>query len=355
MATVANENARSARAAGLRYTSDETPGISRQRCGKGFIYRTERGHIVRSAAVMKRIRGLVLPPAWRDVWISADPLSHLQATGRDAAGRKQYRYHPFWTAVRDSTKYHRLLSFAEALPRIRRRVAQDARKSPLSREQVLATVVQVLERTKIRVGNEEYVRANGSHGLTTLRNRHVRIGPRRIRFVFRAKSGVVQKIDLHDRRLAAAVRACQELPGQTLFQYRDDGQAVRSISSADVNAYLREAAGEEFTAKDFRTWAGTLVAACALDEIGLAETKSAAAKSVVQAIDRVAGALGNTRAVSRRCYIHPAVLSSYENKLTIGSVSSRLRLAGLSRDEARLLALLRSAVRAEKTSLRKAA
>jgi DNA topoisomerase-1 len=357
MSAVSGDGAASARIAGLHYSIDDAPGFSRQRRGRGFVYRAPSGQIVRSPAVLKRIRGLVLPPAWRDVWISVDPLSHLQATGRDAAGRKQYRYHPSWTAVRDSTKFHRLLSFAEALPRLRRRAAQDARKPKLSRDQVLATVVQILERTNIRVGNEEYVRANGSHGLTTLRNRHVRVGPRRIRFIFRAKSGVMQQIDLDDARLAAAVRACQELPGQTLFQYRDDEQAVRSISSADVNAYLREAAGDEFTAKDFRTWAGTLVAACALDEIGIAETKSAGAKSIVQAIDRVAEALGNTRAVSRRCYIHPAVLASYENGVTLGTlpVRERPRLAGLSRDEARLLALLRAAVRAERNALRRAA
>jgi DNA topoisomerase-1 len=347
----------SARIAGLHYSTGESPGFVRQRRGRGFVYRTPSGQILRSSAILRRIRSLALPPAWRHVWISTDPLSHLQATGRDAAGRKQYRYHPSWTAVRDSTKFDRLLSFGEALPRIRRRAAQDARKPRLSRDQVLATVVQLLERTNIRIGNEEYVRANGSHGLTTLRSRHVRVGARRIRFAFRAKSGVMQKIDLEDARLAAAVRACQDLPGQTLFQYLDDERAVRSISSADVNAYLRSAAGEEFTAKDFRTWAGTLVAAAALDEIGIADTKTAAARSIVRAVDRVAAALGNTRAVSRRGYVHPAVLVSYEGGVTIGTLPARQcsRVTGLSREESRLLALLRSATRTERTTLRRAA
>jgi DNA topoisomerase-1 len=351
------DGAASARIAGLHYSTDDAPGFVRRRHGRGFVYRTPSGQVVRSREILKRIRALVLPPAWRDVWISVDPLSHLQATGRDAAGRKQYRYHPSWTAVRDSTKFYRLLAFGQALPRIRRRAARDARKPRLSRDQVLATVVQILERTNIRVGNEEYVRANGSHGLTTLRNRHVRIGTRRIRFAFRAKSGVMQRIDLDDARLAAAVRACQDLPGQTLFQYRDDEQAVRSISSADLNAYLREAAGDEFTAKDFRTWAGTLLAARALDEIGVAATKTAAAKSIVQAVDRVAATLGNTRAVSRRGYIHPAVLASYENGTTLESFAprDRARPAGLSRQESRLLALLRAAQRTERTVLRRAA
>ncbi len=337
----------SARSAGLHYSTDDVRGITRERRGDQFVYRGADGRLVKSAAVLRRIRALVLPPAWERVWISPDPKSHLQATGRDARGRKQYRYHPSWTAVRDATKFHRLLDFAHALPAIRRRASRDLKAPKLSRAQVLAAVVQLLERTNIRIGNEEYARDNGSHGLTTLRSRHVRVRARRLQFDFRAKSGVRQQIDIEDARLAAAVRACQDLPGQMLFQFIDDDGEVRSISSADVNDYIREIAGEDFTAKDFRTWAGTLTAACALDEIGGADGKTAGRRVVVQAIDRVAGALGNTRAVSRRCYIHPAVLAAFEAGRTIGSLSPRpAAIRGLSDREVRLVALLRAAARA---------
>ena len=344
----------SARAAKLRYATDDAAGFTRERRGQTFVYRNARGRLVRSPAILKRIRGLVLPPAWRDVWIAADPRSHLQATGRDAAGRKQYRYHPSWTAVRDSTKYHRLLKFGESLPRIRRHVARDVRSRKLSRSHVLGTVVQLLERTGIRVGNEEYARANGSYGLTTLRDRHVQVRARRLRFEFRAKSGVKQTIDLEDAQLAAAVRALQELPGQTLFQYVGDDGDVRSISSADVNEYLRTMAGDDFTAKDFRTWTGTLAAACALDDHGAVRTKSECAKAIVSAIDQVAQTLGNTRTVSRRCYVHPAVLAAFENGLTLGAMPERQcpRIAGLSVQERRLIALLRHMKRTDDTKKR---
>ena len=227
----------SAESAGLRYATDTSAGIRRVRRGKGFIYRHAAGRLVRDAATLDRIRSLVLPPAWRDVRVSRDPLAHLQATGRDAAGRKQYRYHPSWAAVRDSTKYHRMLAFARALPAIRRRTARDWRGPAGSRPRVLATVVRLLERTHIRIGNEEYARTNGSHGLTTLRDRHVTIRGRHLHFTFRAKSGVRQTIDLDDVRLARAVRECQDLPGQTLFQYRDESGRVKTVSSADVNKY----------------------------------------------------------------------------------------------------------------------
>jgi DNA topoisomerase-1 len=334
------DNVASAKAAGLHYATDALPGIRRVRRGEGFIYRHARG-VVRHAPTLKRIRSLVLPPAWRDVWISPDPLAHLQATGRDAAGRKQYRYHPSWTTVRDSTKYHRMLAFARALPTIRRTTARDWQRPARSRTRVLATVVQLLERTHIRIGNEAYVRANGSHGLTTLRDRHVTIRGRHLHFQFRAKSGVYQTVDLDDARLARAVRECQDLPGQTLFQYVDESGAVKTVSSADVNEYLHRISGADFTAKDFRTWAGTLAAAQALDEFGTAASPTASQRTIVAAIDRVAQALGNTRAVCRKCYIHPAVLDAYLAGLTIGRILAAPRARrGLHQVEARLVALL---------------
>jgi len=334
----------SAASAGLRYATDSVPGIKRVRRGRGFAYLDAQGRTIRKADVLARIRALVVPPAWRDVWIASDPRAHLQATGRDAAGRKQYRYHPSWTSVRNATKYHRMLEFARVLPAIRRKTSRDGGQPPGSRIRVLATVVQLLERTRIRVGNEEYVRANGSHGLTTLRDRHVKVTGRRIHFAFRAKSGVQQTVDLEDARLARAVRACQDLPGQILFQYVDADGAVKAVSSADVNGYLREIAGGEFTAKDFRTWAGTLVAAQALDELGIVASKTGGARMIVAAIDRVAKALGNTRAVCRKCYIHPAVLDAYFAGLTIGRMTTNARAPrGLRPVEARLLQLLRHA------------
>ncbi|MCC7009476.1 MAG: DNA topoisomerase IB [Acidobacteria bacterium] len=338
----------SARAAGLHYATDNEPGLARERRGQQFVYRRPDGRLVRDAATLERIRGLVVPPAWTGVWIALDPQAHLQATGRDAAGRKQYRYHSSWTAIRDSTKYERLLAFSRALPAIRRRIARDIRRTPLSRDQVLATVVSLLERTSMRIGNAEYARANGSHGLTTLRDAHVRIRGRRMRFRFRAKSGVLQTIDVEDARLAGIVRRCQDLPGQTLFQYLDDRHAIRTLSSSDVNAYLRHIAGDGFTAKDFRTWTGTLVAASALDAIGVAPTAAAAARHVVAAVDKVAGVLGNTRAVCRKCYVHPAVFDAYARGLTIGSVAAVAAngsAGNLHAAEARLVALLRRAAR----------
>jgi DNA topoisomerase-1 len=334
-------HAKSARAAGLHYADAATPGITRIRRGGGFAYRSAGGRAVRDARTLDRIRALVIPPAWTDVWIAVDPRAHIQVTGRDAAGRKQYRYHPLWTAERDSTKYHRMLAFAEALPAIRKRIAGDLRKPAGSRPFVLATVVALLERTHFRVGNEEYVRANGSHGLTTLRDRHVKIRGHHLHFAFRAKSGIQQTVDLDDARLAKAVRVCQDLPGQVLFQYEDDDRNVRAVSSSDVNDYLREASGGEFTAKDFRTWAGTLAAAKELDAFEPPASLTAGKRSIVEAVDRVAESLGNTRAVCRKCYIHPAVLEAYQAGLTIGRVTARKRLTPALREaEARLVQLL---------------
>jgi DNA topoisomerase-1 len=302
---------------------------------------------VRDPRTLRRIQSLVLPPAWRDVRIAADPRAHLQATGRDAAGRKQYRYHPLWTKTREATKYHRTIAFGDALPAIRRQVRRDAHEPPLSQRHVMATVVQLLERTHLRVGNEEYVRANGSHGLTTLRDRHVAVRGPHVRFAFRAKSGVEQTVTFTDAQLARAVRRCQDLPGQTLFQYRDEVGRVRALTSADVNAYVRAIGGEAFTAKDFRTWAGTLAAAQALDQRGPSATPTACNRTIVSAIDAVARALGNTRAVCRRCYVHPAVLEAYAAGVTLRQVvASPKPVRGLAPAEVRLLALLRRAERA---------
>jgi DNA topoisomerase-1 len=349
----------SAAAAGLHYVSPEAPGIARERRGRGFVYRAPNGRVITEPRTLNRIRALVLPPAWTDVWIATDALAHLQATGRDAAGRKQYRYHALWTAERDSTKYHRMRAFANALPLIRRRTARDLRSAAASRARVLATVVTLLERTCIRVGNEEYVKSNRSHGLTTLRDRHVTIRGRRMRFAFRAKSGVRQTIELEDASLARAVRECQDLPGQTLFQYLDEGGAVRSVTSSDVNAYLRDICGAGFTAKDFRTWAGTLAAARELDGCPPPVSATAGNRTIVEAIDRVADTLGNTRAVCRKCYIHPVVLDAFRSGVTIGRVTVTTRSApkGLDEAERKLVALLSQMEqkRADKRIARKAA
>ena len=337
------EGVSSARAAGLRYANCDAPGITRKRRGKSFIYRDSRGRQIRDEKILARIRALVLPPAWTDVWISADPRAHLQATGRDAAGRKQYRYHPNWSAERDSTKYHRMLAFAEVLPAIRRRTRRDLMGPACCRPRVLATVVELLARTCIRIGNEEYMRKHKSHGLTTLLNRHVKIRGGKLHFAFRGKSGVFQSIEIEEPRLAVAVRQCQDLPGQTVFQYLDDNKRPRNLSSSDINRYLRELGGGKFTAKDFRTWAGTLSAAQALDEIDPPASKTAANRSIVQAVDRVAEVLGNTRAVCRKCYIHPAVLDAFKEGVTLSRVTiNKARVPkGLLDAEARLVALLR--------------
>jgi DNA topoisomerase-1 len=301
----------SARQAGLRYVSDNGPGIRRVRAGKGFQYQDSQGKRVRDRETLARIRSLVIPPAWTDVWICPIPLGHLQATGRDARGRKQYRYHPRWRSVRDANKYHRVLAFGKSLCAIRARVDADLSRPGLPREKVLATVVRLLERSLIRVGNGEYVKQNGSYGLTTLRNRHVRVAGETLHFAFRGKSGIRHCIDVHDRRLARVVRRLQELPGQELFQYEEADGARRSLDSADVNEYLRTISGQDFTAKDFRTWAGTVLMVCALREFATFQSQSQAKKNLVGAIKTVAERLGNTVAVCRKCYVHPAVLDSY--------------------------------------------
>jgi len=302
---------RAAVAAGLRYVTDRAPGIRRKRAGTGFAYVDPTGRTVRDAGELRRIRTLAIPPAWEDVWICVNPLGHLQATGRDARGRKQYRYHPRWREVRDEAKYDRLPSFAAALPLVRRRVARDLSQPELSMNKVVAAVVQLLEKTLIRVGNEEYARNNRSFGLTTLENAHARISGSKVRFRFRGKSGKFHDIVLSDARLARILRRCQELPGRQLFQYVDDDGVMRDVESSDVNDYLRAATGQHFTAKDFRTWAGTVLAAQALCEMEEAASVTAARRHVLAAFDKVAVSLGNTRAVCRKCYVHPAIVETY--------------------------------------------
>jgi DNA topoisomerase-1 len=347
----------SAREAGLYYASDADPGLTRVKVGRAFGYRDADGRAIRDRATLERIRSLVIPPAWTKVWIAPRANAHLQATGRDARGRKQYRYHSRWTAVRDETKYTRMLAFARVLPAIRRRVAADLRRGPLSRERVLATVVALLERTLIRVGNDEYARTNGSFGLTTLRDRHVDVRGRRVRFHFRAKSGVVQQIDLHDALLAKSVQRCQDLPGQTLFQYIGEDGARRTISSTDANDYLRDVAGEEFTAKDFRTWSGTVLAASALCADIHLTSATARKRFVTEAVGQVAARLGNTKAVCRKCYIHPSVVEAFLDGETIApflrATSSARGRHQLSAEEAAVVKLLTA--RLETRSRRRAA
>jgi DNA topoisomerase-1 len=336
----------SAKVAGLSYVTDTKPGIRRKRSGKGFTYLDPDGKPIRDPDVLRRIASLAIPPAWTEVWISPKPLGHLQATGRDARGRKQYRYHPRWRAVRDETKYTRMLAFGAALPRIRRRIEADLARPGLPREKVLATVIRLLETTLIRVGNEEYARTNRSFGLTTMRDRHVAVDGATVAFKFRGKSGIYHAVDLGDRRLARVVKRCRDLPGQDLFQYLDDDGQAQTINSADVNAYLREVSGEDFTAKDFRTWAGTVLAALALQEFETFDSEAQAKKNIVRAIESVAERLGNTPTVCRKCYVHPEILQSYMDGTMLQTLRTRAEremsdsLGELRPEEAAILALL---------------
>jgi DNA topoisomerase-1 len=300
---------------------------------------------VRDAADLRRIKALVIPPAWTDVWISPDPLGHLQATGRDARGRKQYRYHPRWRQVRDETKYERLIGFATKLPAIRRRTDADLRTAGLTREKVLAAVVQLLEKTLIRVGNDEYARVNQSFGLTTLRDGHVNVNGGRVRFAFRGKSGVEHDIKLDDRRLARTIKACRDIPGYDLFQYYDEDGERHAVGSSDVNAYLKEITGEDYTSKDFRTWAGTVLAADLLRAFDAFTSDTEAKRNIVRAVETVAKRLGNTKAVCRKCYIHPAILDAYVDRSMLKTVADRARRAArkpgdLTEAETAVLALL---------------
>jgi len=297
--------------AGLRYVSDEQPGYTRKQKGDDFEYFDTKGQPITDETRLLRIRRLAIPPAYSDVWICPTANCHLQATGRDARGRKQYRYHEKWRAARDETKYDRMLTFGAALPKIRKRVEADLALPGLPKEKVLATIVSIMERTFIRVGNEEYARTNKSYGLTTMRNKHVDVKGSKVQFKFRGKSGVEHAVDIADRRLARIVKKVQDLPGQELFAYVDDSGTPRDVKSQDVNDYLRDITGEDFTAKDFRTWAGTVLAAVALNHLDACETQKEAKKNVKNAIGAVAKILGNTPAVCRKCYIHPAVLETY--------------------------------------------
>jgi DNA topoisomerase-1 len=338
----------------LRHSTDRRPGIRRRRSGRGFSYRDPDGRTIRDRETLARIRGLAIPPAWTDVWICPDPNGHLQATGRDARGRKQYRYHEKYRHRREAAKYERLVAFARALPAIRRRVDADLARPGLPREKVLAAVVRLLELTLIRVGNDEYARLNRSFGLTTLRDRHAVVGTARIRFRFRAKSGRETEVGLRDRRLAAVVRRCRDLPGQELFQYLGDDGEVVDVRSDDVNDYLREIA-PDVTAKDFRTWAGTVLAYRALRALEAPETDGQARRNIVEAIRRTAGRLGNTPAVCRSSYFHPVVVEAYldgrlRGALVEAAEESETPPAGTTPDEERaVVALIRRHLREDAT------
>ncbi len=334
-----------ARSAGLRYVTDEQAGLRREPAKDGFSYLRPNGSEVRDEATLQRIRKLAVPPAWTEVWICPSPDGHLQATGRDARGRKQYRYHPRFREVREETKYGHMLEFAQALPGLRARVAQHMALRGLPREKVLATVVHLLETTLIRVGNDDYARENKSYGLTTLRDRHVEVDGSQLRFEFKGKSGKSWRLQVSNRRVAKVVRACQELPGQRLFQYHDENGEPREVTSSDVNDYLREISGRDITAKDFRTWAGTVMAALALQEIERVDTQAAMKKNVRDAVERVAARLGNTPAICRKCYVHPEVFAAYaegELLLQVGRKAEKeLRSENaLKPEESAVLALL---------------
>src|SRR5688572_18661376 len=294
----------------LRYSSDSEPGIKRKRAGLGFTYVGADGKRVTDEATLQRIRKLAVPPAYRDVWICRDARGHIQATGIDARGRKQYRYHPRWREVRDAHKFERMTAFGKALPRIHRRVARDLKLPGMPREKVLATLVCLLERTLIRVGNDEYARDNRSYGLTTLRNRHVKLNGTKVHFRFRGKHGIEHEIEVHDPRAAKVVRGCLDLPGQELFAYIDDDGNVRDVGSSDVNAYLQEITGEAFTAKDFRTWHATAEALAALAGHGFSTAKEAQSK-MKEVLNEIARTLGNTPTMCRKCYINPVVIDAY--------------------------------------------
>ena len=338
----------SARDAGLRYVTDASPGIQRLKRGTGFRYVDASGKAVNDPATMKRIKSLVIPPAWVDVWICPSANGHLQATGRDVRGRKQSRYHPHWREVRDETKFEHMLHFGDALPVIRERVEHDLALQGLPRAKVLATLVRLMETTFIRVGNAEYARENKSYGLTTMRTRHARVHGSTITFDFAGKSGVHHTIDLENRRLATIVKKIQDLPGHELFQYLDEAGNRHNVDSVDVNDYLREITGQHFTAKDFRTWAGSVLAAMLLRECEPYETQTQAKKNVVAAIKSVSSRLGNTPSVCRKCYIHPAVLEQYFSGAMLKAVEAEVadevdkQLVSLRSEEHALLHMLSS-------------
>lgn len=339
-----------AREAGLIYVNDDMPGITRVRSGKGFRYRGPDGKTITDKAERQRLASLAIPPAYTDVWICPDPRGHIQATGRDDKGRKQYRYHPDFRTVRDSAKYDHMLEFAHALPQIRARVDADMSRRGMPAEKVLATVVHLLENTMIRVGNADYVKQNRSHGLTTLRDRHVTFDGNEIRFRFKGKSGKEWNLGLRDRRVARIVRAAQEIPGQHLFQYLDEDGQRQKVTSTEVNAYLREISGQNITAKDFRTWTGTVLAALALMEYQSFDSEAAARRNVRDAIERVAARLGNTPTICRKCYVHPQVIDAYlanELKLELREeIEDDLQQSGLRPEERQVLEFLKKRLKA---------
>jgi len=344
-----------ARAVGLQYVNEGDPGIRRRRAGKGFAYIATSGRPVKDRDTLHRIRALAIPPAWTDVWICPGPGGHIQATGRDAKGRKQYRYHHQWREVRDQTKFSRMIAFGTALPAIRRRIDRDKELPGVPREKVLGAVVDLLDRTLMRVGNPEYAKKNGSYGITTLRDHHADIDGDRLQLSFRGKTGKQYRVGLKAPRLAAIVKRCQDLPGHHLFQYEDPRGVTRPIDSEDVNGYIREIAGQDFTAKDFRTWAGTVLAALALGEQPLPTSKRNARRHILRAIEAVSGRLGNTPSICRKCYIHPAILDAYAEGLLHGRRRSPggseflyRSLRELRSDELLVISLLRRAARKER-------
>ena len=338
---MASEEVEAARSAQLRYVCDSRPGIRRRAAGTGFVYLETEDCPVEDEAILARIKSLAIPPAWTEVWICRMSHGHLQASGRDARGRKQYRYHARWRKFRDECKFDRMLQFGAALPRMRKQVEEDLRLTRLTREKVLAVVVRLLEETFIRVGNEEYARANKSFGLTTLRGRHVKIEGAKIMFRFRGKSGKEHQITLANRKLARLVKSCQDLPGQDLFQFIDEEGQPRPIDSGDVNEYIRQIAGDDFSAKDFRTWAGTLLAAQRLDDYPSVESVAAAKAACTTSVAEVASRLGNTPAICRKCYIHPEILAAFADEQKLARWKKACAAASGSARPHHELALLR--------------
>ena len=350
-----------AESAGLIYVSDGEPGIRRQRSGKGFTYKGRDGTATTDKRILERIYRLAIPPAWTDVWICASPNGHIQATGRDARGRKQYKYHERWREVRDSTKFERMVEFAAVLPKVRKRIAADLSSRGLSRQKVLATVVYLLENTLIRVGNSDYAKQNKSFGLTTLRDGHVDINGSELHFEFKGKSGKTWKLRMRDRRIASVVKSCQDLPGQHLFQYVDENGERQQVTSTDINAYLREIAGSDVTAKDFRTWAGTVLAAMALAEFEVFDSQASAKRNIKAAIEKVAARLGNTPTICRQCYVHPEIVNAYLEGSVLKAVRQQAeselkrRLGKLAPEEAAVLSLIQSRLRRVEAETRKKA
>ena len=353
-----NDGSDAAKSAGLVYVTDEQPGIRRTGSPKRFRYVGPNNRPVSDKITLGWIKRLAIPPAWTEVWICTKQNGHLQATGRDARGRKQYRYHPHWRQTRDETKYSRMVDFARILPKVRRRIEKHLKLSGLPREKVLAAVVKILETGLIRVGNDEYARTNKSFGLTTMQDRHANVNGSTIRFQFRGKSGKFHKIDIEDRHLAKIVAHCQAIPGQELFQYIGDDESVRDITSTDVNEYLREITGSDFTAKDFRTWGGTVLAAIALQEFEKFDTKTQAKKNLLRAIEAVAERLGNTPSVCRKCYIHPEIINAYLDGTMLETFKNRAetelstRIGALKPEEAAVLAFLQKRLAAEQRNQR---